>query len=158
MNMLKFFDDENLSESQARKLANTVERNTEIVNKNYIEIKKIFVTIGCKFELNKFIRVVSSMFSILIIDNIKKRDYYNKREAIEAFIGEIDKDYLLFVDIDSSFDTEISDREGLKREAATWAAKKYFGEEPTRKQSNLFYERADKFVDYIENSDAKSFE
>jgi len=156
--MLKFFSDENLSKSQARSLANTVERNTEIINKNYVEIRKIFFTIGCKFDLNRFIRVSSSMFSMLILDNIKKRGYYNKREAIEAFVGEIDKEYLLYVDIDSSFDTEISDREGLKREAATWAAEKYFEEEPTRKQSNLFYERADKFVDYIENSDAKSFE
>ena len=98
------------------------------------------------------------MFSMLIVDNIKKRGYYNEEEAIEAFVSEIDKEYLSYVDIDSSFDTEISDREGLKREAATWAAEKYFEEEPTRKQSNLFYERADKFVDYIENSDAKSFD
>jgi len=156
--MLKFFSDENLSESQARRLANTVERNTEIINKNYVEIKKIFFTVGCRFDLNRFIKVASSMFSMLIVDNIKKRGYYNEKEAIEAFVGEIDKEYLSYVDIDSSFDTEISDREGLKREAATWAAKQYFGEEPTRKQSNLFYERADKFVDYIENSDAKSFD
>jgi hypothetical protein len=156
--MLKFFSDENLSESQARRLANTVERNTEIINKNYVEIGKIFVTVGCRFDLNRFIKVASSMFSMLIVDNIKKRGYYNEEEAIEAFVGEIDKEYLSYVDIDSSFDTEISDREGLKREAATWAAEKYFEEEPTRKQSNLFYERADKFVDYIENSDAKSFD
>lgn len=156
--MLKFFSDENLSESQARRLANTVERNTEIINKNYVEIRKIFFTVGCRFDLNKFIKVASSMFSMLIVDNIKKRGYYNEEEAIEAFVGEIDKEYLSYVEIDRSFDTEISDREGLKREAATWAAEKYFEEEPTRKQSNLFYERADKFVDYIENSDAKSFD
>ncbi|PSQ95493.1 MAG: hypothetical protein BRD55_10695 [Bacteroidetes bacterium SW_9_63_38] len=156
--MLKFFSDENLSETQARNLANTVERSTEIINKRYIEIKKVFFTVGCKFDLNKFIRVSTSMFSMLVIDNIKKRGYYNEEEAIEAFIEEIDEGHLLYVDIDSSFDAEISDREGLKREAAIWAAEKYFEEEPSRKQSNLFYERAKKFVDYIENSDAKSFE
>lgn len=156
--MTKLFSGENLSQTQARDLAHTVERSTEIINKSYIEIKKVFFTVGCSFDLNKFIRVSSSLFSMLIVDNIKKRGYYNEEEAIAAFVEEIHERHLLYVDVDGSFDTEISDREGLKREAATWAAQKYFGEEPTRKQSNLFYERADKFVDYIENSDAKSFE
>ncbi len=156
--MLKFFGDDNLSESQARDLANTVERNTEIINKNYVEIRKIFFTLGYKFDLNKFIRVSSSMFAMLIIDNIKERDYYNEEEALKAFAEEIDKEYLLHVNIDDSFDSEISDREALKWEAATWAAETYFEEEPTQNQTNLFYERAEKFVDYIENSDAKRFD
>lgn len=156
--MLKFFNDESLSRSQARDLANTVERNTEVVNSNYVEIRKIFITIGYRFDLNKFISVSSSMFTMLIVDNIKKREYYNEDEALSAFVEEIDKEYLLYVDIDDSFDTEISDRENLKQEAAAWAAEKYFEEEPTQKQTNLFYERAEKFVDYIENSDRQSFD
>lgn len=156
--MIKFFSDESLSEGQARNLANMVERNTEVINKNYVEIRKIFFTLGYRFDLNRFISVSSSMFTMLIVDNIKKREYYNEEEALKAFAEEIDKEYLLYVDIDNSFSSEISDREGLKREAARWAAEKYFDEEPTRNQANLFYERAEKFVDYIENSDAKSFD
>lgn len=87
--MLKFFSNDNLSESQARSLANTIERNTEVINKNYVEIRKIFFTLGYRFDLNRFIEVSSSMFAMLIIDNIKKRNYYNQEDALKAFSEEI---------------------------------------------------------------------
>lgn len=156
--MLKLFSSETLSERQVRNLASTIERNAEIVQKSSEAIREVFEGIGYEFNTKKFVSVSSSMFAVIIVDNVVKKGYCNKEEALSAFWEEVDKYYLTYVDMEDTFDAGISERDRLKREAATWAAEKYFEEEPSGEQVDLFYERAEKFVDFLENTDIRSFE
>lgn len=156
--MFKLFDNETLSERQVRTLASTIERNAEVVQNSSKDIREIFEGMGYNFSTKKFVSVSSSMFAMLIIDNIGKRGYYNREEALSVFSEEIDTYYLTYADVENSFEAGISEQDRLKREAAAWAAEKYFEEEPSRKQVDLFYERAEKFVDFLENVDLQRFE
>ncbi len=155
--MFELLSEETLPEQQARKLASTLERNAEVIQKSSEEIREVFEDVGCTFSAKKFISVSSSMFAMLIVDNIRKGEHYEKEEALSAFLEEVDEYYLAYADLEVSFDADVSERDRLKREAARWAAEKYFQEDPTREQVNLFYERAEKFVDFLEEADLQSF-
>ena len=156
--MLDLFTGGSTSENQARNLAKAIERSTNVLKRNSRDVRKVFKKSGYEFDKQKFLNVSASMFSALIIDNIRKREYYDTEEAISAFVSEVDKQYLLYVDVDHTFDAHISDRLTLKQEAATWAAEKYFGDTPVQKQANLFYERAETFVEFIDDSDEEQFD
>lgn len=156
--MLDLFTGGSTSENQARNLAKAIERSTNVLKRNSRDVRKVFRKSGYDFEKQKFLNVSASMFSALIIDNIKKREYYETDEAISAFVSEVDKQFLLYVDVDHAFDAHISDRLTLKKEAAMWAAEKYFGGNPVQQQINLFFERAETFVEFIDDSDEEQFD
>ena len=156
--MLDLFTGGSTSENQARNLAKAIERSTNVLKRNSRDVRKVFKKSGYDFEKQKFLNVSASMFSALIIDNIKKREYYDTDDALEAFLTEVDKQFLLYVDVDHTFNSHVSNRPRLKQEAAAWAAEKYFGADPVQKQANLFYERAETFVEFIDDSDEEQFD
>lgn len=156
--MLDLFSGGSTSENQARNLAKAIERSTNVLKRNSREVRKVFKKSGYDFEKQRFLNVSASMFSALIVDNIKKREYYDTDEALSAFVSEVDKQHLLHVGVDHTFNTHISNRLELKKEAAAWAADKYFEGHPVQKQANLFYERAETFVEFIDDSDEEQFD
>lgn len=156
--MLDLFSGGSPSENQARNLAKAIERSTNVLKRNSWEIRKVFKKSGYEFEKQRFLNVSASLFSALILDNIKKREYYDTDEAISAFVAEAEKQHLLHVGVDHTFDAHISDRRTLKQEAATWAADTYFEGHLVPKQANLFYERAETFVEFIDDSDKEQFD
>mgnify|MGYP006445368879 CR=1 FL=1 len=157
--MFGIFESNSESSFQAKTLAASapIIGEKEILE-NVDTIEKIFMDRGVSFDKNRFIKVSCSMFCMLVIDNIKRRDYYEeKEEAIESFISQIHEKYLHYVNLDSTFKGDIDERDALRNEAAVWAGKKYLGRKPTVEEAALFRERSTTFVNYIEHSDNEGF-
>lgn len=156
--MFDLFDSGSKSENEAKNIAKEVQKSMSIIDRNSREIREIFQGKGFKFDRKKFKKSASSMFSMLVIDNFKKSEHYESEEAIEAFMSAMEGKHTMYVDVDRSFRSDMSSKRKLKVEAATWAARKYFGGKPTETQAKLFYERAETFVDFIDNFDDVKFE
>lgn len=156
--MFDLFDSGSKSENEAKNIAKEVKKSTKIIDRNSREIRGVFQEAGFEFDKEKFKKAVSSMFVMLVIHNFKGRRYYEADEAIDAFMAEMDAQHTMYVDVNRSFKSEMSSKKKMKVEAATWAARKYFGGKPTDTQAKLFYERAAKFVDFIEQFDEVKFD
>lgn len=155
--MFDLFRSGSVSETQAQRLAKAIDQGTQIIERNSREIREVFEEDGYPFRKGEFLDVVASMFSMLILDNVKRSEHYDTKEAVSAFISEVDEEYLLYVDMDRTFEAGLSEPEKLKREAAAWGAWKYFQVKPTDRQARLFYERAKTFVEFIRNADEQQF-
>ena len=77
--MLDLFTGGSTSENQARNLAKAIERSTNVLKRNSRDVRKVFKKSGYDFEKQKFLNVSASMFSALIIDNIKEN--FERQEA-----------------------------------------------------------------------------
>lgn len=155
--MLDFFDSGSKSEREAKNLAREVKKSLDIIDRNSREIRGFFNDAGFEFDKAQFKKSISSMFSMLAIDNFKKQKHYDLDEAVEAFMSHMEGKHTMYVDVNRSFKSSRSEDKKLKVEAATWAARKYFGGKPTNTQAKLFFERAKKFVDFMREFDAVKF-